>query len=154
MFHIVFSLFIYCKTEIQALSDFSILQYTMSGTDGRGGCFLSPFHFMYQDYSKIFCIPMLHAAHGRLVVKLLHSDWCRKYFRDQRFLSVIVRPTVTRSYRFYPISSRYVSVLIIRKHWKQEHWRYIVGDFLGFSNFRGFFRIFKFNSIFKRISHD
>ena len=39
-----------------------------------GECFLSSFHFMYQDYSKIFCIPMLHAAHGRLVVKLLHSD--------------------------------------------------------------------------------
>ena len=115
----------------------------MSGTGG-GECFLSPFHFMYQDYSKIFCIPMLHAAHGRLVVKLLHSDWCRKYFRDQRFLGVIVRPTVTRSYRFYPISSRYVSVLIIRKHWKQEHWRYIVGDFLGFSNCRAFFRFFKF----------
>ena len=115
-------------TEIQVLSDFSILQYTMSGTDG-GECFLSPFHFMYQDYSKIFCIPMLHAAHGILVVKLLHSDWCRKYFRDQRFLGVIVRPTVTRLYRCYPISSRYVSVVIIRKHWKQEHWRYIVGDF-------------------------
>ena len=42
--------------------------------DGGGECFLSSFHFMYQDYSKIFCIPMLHAAHGRLVVKLLHSD--------------------------------------------------------------------------------
>ena len=60
-------------TEIQVLSDFSILQYTMSGMGG-GECFLSSFHFMYQDYSKIFCIPMLHAAHGRLVVKLLHSD--------------------------------------------------------------------------------
>ena len=64
---------------------------------------------------------------------------------------------------FYPISSSYVSVVIIRKHWKQEHWkqerwkqehwkqehwkqehwRYIVGNFLGFSNCRGFFKDFQ-----------
>ena len=138
MFHNVLSLFIFCKQRFKFYQNFLVFNIPCQGWGG-GGCFLSSFHFMYQDYSKIFCIPMLHAAHGRLVVKLLHSDWCRKYFRDQRFLGVIVRPTVTRLYRFYPISSRYVSVVIIRKHWKQEHWRYIVGDFLGFSNFRGFF---------------
>ena len=50
--------------------------------DGGGDVSYCLFIFMYQDYSKIFCIPMLHTTHGRLVVKLLHSDWCRKYFRD------------------------------------------------------------------------
>ena len=41
--------------------------------DGGGGIFLIVFSF---------CIPMLHATHGRSVVKLLHSDWHMKYFRD------------------------------------------------------------------------
>ena len=63
------------------ITDFSMLQYTKSGMGG-GDVSYCLFIFMYQDYSKIFCIPMLHTTHGRLVVKLLHSDWCRKYFRD------------------------------------------------------------------------
>ena len=42
--------------------------------DGGGDVSYCLFIFMYQDYSKIFCIPMLHTTHGRLVVKLLHSD--------------------------------------------------------------------------------
>ena len=62
------------------ITDFSMLQYTKSGMVGDVSYRL--FIFMYQDYSKIFCIPMLHTTHGRLFVKLLHSDWCRKYFRD------------------------------------------------------------------------
>ena len=41
---------------------------------GGGGVSYCLFIFMYQDYSKIFCISMLHTTHGRLVVKLLHSD--------------------------------------------------------------------------------
>ena len=54
------------------ITDFSMLQYTKSGMGGDVSYRL--FIFMYQDYSKIFCIPMLHTTHGRLVVKLLHSD--------------------------------------------------------------------------------
>ena len=64
------------------ITDFSMLQYTKSGMRGWRDVSYRLFIFMYQDYSKIFCIPMLHTTHGRLVVKLLHSDWCRKYFRD------------------------------------------------------------------------
>ena len=56
------------------ITDFSMLQYTKSGMGGGGGVSYCLFIFMYQDYSKIFCISMLHTTHGRLVVKLLHSD--------------------------------------------------------------------------------
>ena len=72
-FHIVFSLFIFCKQRFKFCQIFQYFSIPCQGWGG-GECFLSSFHFMYQDYSKIFCIPMLHAAHGRLVVKLLHSD--------------------------------------------------------------------------------
>ena len=73
LFHIVFSLFIFCKQRFKFCQIFLYFKIPCQGLGG-GEFFLSSFHFMYQDYSKIFCIPMLHAAHGRLVVKLLHSD--------------------------------------------------------------------------------
>ena len=58
------------------ITDFSMLQYTKSGIGG-GGCFLLSFHFHVSRLFLnilIFCISMLHTTHGRLVVKLLHSD--------------------------------------------------------------------------------
>ena len=64
MFHNVLSLFIFCKQRFKFYQNFLVFNIPCQGWGG-GGCFLSSFHFMYQDYSKIFCIPMLHAAHGR-----------------------------------------------------------------------------------------
>ena len=59
------------------ITDFSMLQYTKSGIGGGGECFLLSFHFHVSRLFLnilIFCISMLHTTHGRLVVKLLHSD--------------------------------------------------------------------------------
>lgn len=67
----------FVNSHIQELSWIScLLYYTMSGT---GGEWFFSFH-IFNKFLKILSLPMLHAAHGRVVVKLLHCchmhNWC------------------------------------------------------------------------------
>ena len=140
MFHNVFSLFIFCKQRFKFYQNFLVFNVPCQGWGGGDvsyHLFISCIKIILK-YSAYQCCmpPMADKLSSCCTVIDVWSTLEISGFR------VLVWPTVTRSCQFYSISSSYVSVVIIRKHWKQEHWRCMVGDLWGFSNCRGFFKDF------------
>ena len=131
LFHIVFSLFIFCKQRFKFCQ---IFLYFNTPCQGWGG---GVSYGLFILHTNVACRPWQISCQAVAqwltyeVLQRLEVSQCPCLAYCNKIMSVLPN--------FFQLN---VSVVIIRKHWKQEHWRCMVGDLWGFSNCRGFFKDF------------